>query len=89
MPTPVTNHAEARSEEGVFALQLICCFCWGYSAGSDWETIKMMRINATGGPEALPDTLVNVKFSSTGWTPDDKVRTGPRSGMQHHLYVGR
>ena len=33
----------------------------------------MMRINATGGPEALPDTLVNVKFSSTGWTPDDKV----------------
>ena len=34
-----------------------------------------MRINATGGPEALTDTLVNVKFSSTGWTPDDKVRT--------------
>ena len=32
-----------------------------------------MRINATGAPDALPDTLVNVKFSSTGWTPDDKV----------------
>lgn len=50
--------------------QLMCCCC---SAGSDWETIKLMRINATGAPEALPDTLVNVKFSSTAWTPDDKV----------------
>lgn len=33
-----------------------------------------MRINnATGAAEALPDVLSDVKFSSTGWTPDDKA----------------
>ena len=47
----------------------------------------MMRINATGGPEALPDTLVNVKFSSTGWTPDDKVRAQATVLLQHQLCV--
>ena len=33
-----------------------------------------MRVNnATGAAEALSDVLSDVKFSSTGWTPDDKA----------------
>jgi len=45
------------------------------SAGSDWETIKLMRVDSAGAVTQLPDTLNDVKFSSTGWTPDDKART--------------
>ncbi|KAK9846656.1 hypothetical protein WJX81_008596 [Elliptochloris bilobata] len=70
----------ALSKDGTVAVNGYA-FNWGggliaynvASAGSDWETIKLMRINnATGAAEALPDTLADVKFSSTGWTPDDK-----------------
>jgi hypothetical protein len=33
-----------------------------------------MRIDDAGAVTQLPDTLNDVKFSSTGWTPDDKAR---------------
>lgn len=43
------------------------------SGGSDWESIRVLRINETGGVTFLNDTLNNVKFSSTAWSPDNKV----------------
>ncbi|KAK9846596.1 hypothetical protein WJX81_007362 [Elliptochloris bilobata] len=43
------------------------------SGGSDWRTIKLMRIDqASGKGEDLSDTLEHVKFSSMAWTHDDK-----------------
>ena len=44
------------------------------SGGSDWETIHVLQINNdTGAATVLNDTLNNVKFSSTAWSPDSKV----------------
>ena len=43
------------------------------SGGSDWESIRVLRVNETGGVTYLNDTLNNVKFSSTAWSPDNKV----------------
>ncbi len=44
------------------------------SGGSDWNSIKVLRVdNATGAPIFLNDTLNNVKFSTTAWSPDNKV----------------
>nr|QOL01125.1 putative extracellular protein CSOL_049 [Pseudococcomyxa simplex] len=43
------------------------------SGGSDWETIHVLQINNdTGAVTALNDTLNNVKFSGTAWSPDNK-----------------
>ena len=51
------------------------------SAGSDWQTMRVVRLdNATGAATLLDDVLVGVKYSVTAWTPDDKV--GP---LTHHL----
>ena len=55
------------------------------SGGSDWEVIKVLSINNdTGAVTYLNDTLNNVKFSSTAWSPDNKVPT-PR--MLRHQYT--
>ena len=44
------------------------------SGGSDWETIHVLKINNdTGAVTVLNDTLNNVKFSGTAWSPDNKV----------------
>ncbi|BDA42018.1 Prolyl endopeptidase [Coccomyxa sp. Obi] len=42
------------------------------SGGSDWESIHVLEINETGAVTYLNDTLNNVKFSSTAWSPDNK-----------------
>ena len=43
--------------------------------GSDWQELKMMRIDqGSGKAEELKDVLKHVKFSSTAWTHDHKVR---------------
>lgn len=42
------------------------------SGGSDWCTIHLMRIDAEGRCEELPDVLDLVKFSSLAWTHDHK-----------------
>ena len=44
------------------------------SGGSDWRTIKVMRIDqASGEGEDLSDLLEHVKFSSMAWTHDNKA----------------
>eukprot|EP00891_Asterochloris_glomerata_P009877 jgi/Astpho2/9877/fgenesh1_pm.00152_%23_2_t len=41
--------------------------------GSDWQELKMMRIDqGSGKAEELKDVLKHVKFSSTAWTHDHK-----------------
>ena len=46
------------------------------SGGSDWEIIKVLSIsNDTGAVTYLNDTLNNVKFSNTAWSPDNKACT--------------
>ena len=50
--------------------------------GSDWQELKMMRIDQSSGKaEELKDVLKHVKFSSTAWTHDHKVRQSS-SGLQ-------
>ena len=49
--------------------------CVQCSGGSDWRTTKLKRVDpATGAAEDLEDALEHVKFSSTAWTHDNKVR---------------
>ncbi len=51
------------------------------SAGSDWQTMRVVRLdNATGAATLLDDVLTGVKYSVTAWTPDDKV--GPVTYQQ-------
>ena len=53
--------------------------------GSDWQELKMMRIDqGSGKAEELKDVLKHVKFSSTTWTHDHKVRHSS-SGLQRLL----
>ena len=55
--------------------------CAGRSAGSDWQTMRVVRLdNATGAATLLDDVLTGVKYSVTAWTPDDKV--GPVTYQQ-------
>ncbi|KNA14708.1 hypothetical protein SOVF_105170, partial [Spinacia oleracea] len=64
------------SEDGTVALSTYSVsedakyFAYGLStSGSDWVTIKVMRIQDKG---AEPDTLSWVKFSGITWTHDNK-----------------
>lgn len=50
------------------------CMHVACSGGSDWRTIKVMRIDqASGKGEDLSDVLEHVKFSSMAWTHDNKA----------------
>ena len=45
------------------------------SAGSDWQTMRVVRLDhETGAATPLPDVLTGVKYSTTAWTPDNKAR---------------
>ena len=48
-----------------------------YRGGSDWQKIMVKEIAADGSSKLLNDTLQNVKFSTTAWAPDSKVRRSP------------
>ena len=44
------------------------------STGSSWDTMHVVRLDAaTGAAAPLGDTLTGVKYSTTAWTPDNKV----------------
>ena len=44
------------------------------SGGSDWHTMRIMRIDAaTGFGTDLDEALQHIKFSTTAWTHDNKV----------------
>ncbi|KAK9846257.1 hypothetical protein WJX81_000149 [Elliptochloris bilobata] len=43
------------------------------SAGSDWQTMRVVRLdNETGAATPLRDVLTGVRYSTTAWTPDNK-----------------
>ncbi len=52
------------------------------STGSSWDTMHVVRLDAaTGAATPLNDTLTGVKYSTTAWTPDNKV---PRRRSARH-----
>ena len=56
------------------------------SGGSDWHSMRIMRIDAdTGQGSDLEDVLHHIKFSTTAWTHDNKAGSPDALAIQAPL----